>query len=146
MAQGRFGYAHSWACAVAWWGISLAGGFMTPGGTAVAEQSTSIAMHGTPALPADFDHMPYANPAAPKGGRLVQGLLGTFDSLDPLVVRGIAVQQVMGFVVERLMARGNDEPFTLYGLLARTVETDAARSFVTFRLDPRALFSDGKPV
>ena len=44
------------------------------------------------------------------------------------------------------MARGEDEPFTLYGLLARTVETDDARSFVTFRLDPRARFSDGKPV
>ena len=45
-------------------------------------------MHGAPALPADFTHMPYANPDAPKGGRLVQGLLGTFDSLNPLIVRG----------------------------------------------------------
>lgn len=44
------------------------------------------------------------------------------------------------------MARGNDEPFTLYGLLARTVETDDERTYVTFRLDPRARFSDGKPV
>ena len=45
-------------------------------------------MHGAPELPADFTHMPYANPAAPKGGRLVWGLLGTFDSLNPLIVRG----------------------------------------------------------
>ncbi|HXB75988.1 MAG TPA: extracellular solute-binding protein [Bradyrhizobium sp.] len=103
-------------------------------------------MHGEPALPPDFTHMPYANPAAPKGGRLVQGILGTFDSLNPLIVRGIAVQQIRGFVVESLMARGNDEPFTLYGLLARSVETDDARSFVTFRLDPRARFSDGRQV
>ena len=44
------------------------------------------------------------------------------------------------------MARGYDEPFTLYGLLARTVETDDARSYVTFKLDPAARFSDGKPV
>jgi peptide/nickel transport system substrate-binding protein len=44
------------------------------------------------------------------------------------------------------MARGEDEPFTLYGLLAKTVETNDARDFVTFRLDPRAHFSDGKPV
>ena len=49
-------------------------------------------------------------------------------------------------VLESLMARGNDEAFTLYGLLAKTVETDDARSYVTFRLDPRARFSDGKPV
>jgi len=103
-------------------------------------------MHGEPALPPDFTHMPYADPAAPKGGRLVQGIQGTFDSLNPLIVRGIAVQQIRGFVVESLMARGNDEPFTLYGLLARSVETDDARNFVTFRLDPRARFSDGRQV
>jgi peptide/nickel transport system substrate-binding protein len=103
-------------------------------------------MHGAPALAADFTHMPYANPAAPKGGRLIWGLLGTFDSLNPLIVRGLAVQQIRGFVVESLLARGNDEAFTLYGLLAKSVETDDARSYVTFRLDPRARFSDGKPV
>jgi peptide/nickel transport system substrate-binding protein len=103
-------------------------------------------MHGAPALPVDFAHMPYANPDAPKGGRLVQGLLGTFDSLNPLIVRGLAVQQIRGFVVESLMARGNDEPFTLYGLLAKSIETDDLRTFVTFRLDPKARFSDGQPV
>src|SRR3954453_6043506 len=111
-----------------------------------ADESYAIAMHGPPALPADFHHMPYANPDAPKGGRLVQGLLGTFDSLNPLIVRGLAVQQIRGFVVESLMARGNHEPFTLYGLLAKSIETDDARSYVTFRLDPLARFSDGQPV
>jgi peptide/nickel transport system substrate-binding protein len=103
-------------------------------------------MHGAPALPADFTQMAYVNPDAPKGGRLTWGLSGTFDSLNPLIVRGIALQQVRGFVVESLMARGNDEPFTLYGLLARSVETDDTRSYVTFHLDPRARFSDGQPV
>ena len=115
-------------------------------GSLSAEESYAIAMHGAPALPADFRHMPYANPDAPKGGRLVQGFLGTFDSLNPLIVRGLAVQQIRGFVVESLMARGNDEAFTLYGLLAKTVESDDARSYVTFHLDPRARFSDGQPV
>ena len=103
-------------------------------------------MHGAPALPAAFTHMPYAKPDAPKGGRIVFGLLGTFDSLNPFIVKGIAVQQVRGYVTESLMARGNDEPFSLYGLLAQSVETDDARSYVTFRLSPRATFSDGKPV
>lgn len=103
-------------------------------------------MHGTPALPADFSHLPYVNPAAPKGGRLVQGILGTFDSLNPLIVRGLAVQQIRGFVIESLLARGNDEPFTLYGLLADSVQTDDARTEVTFHLNPRARFSDGHPV
>ena len=123
-------------------GISLA----IDAGTLSAEESYAIAMHGAPALPADFTHMPYANPDAPKGGRLMQGFLGTFDSLNPLIVRGLAVQQIRGFVVESLMARGNDEAFTLYGLLAKSVETDDARSFVTFHLDPRARFSDGQRV
>ncbi len=116
------------------------------GDRALAAESYAIAMHGAPALPATFTHMPYANPDAPKGGRLIQGILGTFDSLNPLIVRGLAVQQIRSFVVESLMVRGNDEAFTLYGLLARTVETDEARSYVTFRLDPRARFSDGRPV
>ncbi|NVN86263.1 MAG: ABC transporter substrate-binding protein [Rhodopseudomonas sp.] len=103
-------------------------------------------MHGTPALAPDFAAMPYVNPDAPKGGRLIQGVLGTFDSLNPLIVKGLAVQQVRGFVIESLMARGNDEAFTLYGLLAQSVETDDARTYVTFRIDPRARFSDGEPV
>lgn len=111
-----------------------------------AEEAHAIAMHGKPALPADFTHMPYANPDAPKGGRLTWGILGSFDSLNPFIVKGLAVQPIRNYVVESLLARGQDEPFTLYGLLARSVETDDERSYVTFRLDPRARFSDGKPV
>lgn len=113
---------------------------------AEAQPAHGIAMHGRPALPDGFTSMPYVNPDAPKGGRIIFGLLGTFDSLNPFIVKGIAVQQVRGYVTESLMARGNDEPFTLYGLLAESVETDAARSYVTFRLNPLAKFSDGKPV
>ena len=106
----------------------------------------ALAMHGAPAYGPGFDHFAYVNPTAPKGGRLVQGVLGTFDSLNPFVVRGVALQQMRGYVFESLMARGYDEPFTLYGLLAKTVETDAARKVVTFMLDPAARFSDGTPV
>ncbi len=93
-----------------------------------------------------FARLPYADPAAPKGGRLVQGVLGTFDSLNPLIVKGIAPPSMRGYVVESLMARGYDEPFSLYGLIARSVETDADRSYVIFHLDPAARFSDGAPV
>jgi peptide/nickel transport system substrate-binding protein len=103
-------------------------------------------MHGEPAMPANFDRLPYADPAAPKGGRFVQGVLGTFDSLNPLIVKGIAPPSIRGYVVESLMARGYDEPFTLYGLIASSVETDAGRSYVIFRINPAARFSDGTPV
>jgi peptide/nickel transport system substrate-binding protein len=111
-----------------------------------AQAAHAIAMHGAPAMPEDFAAVPYANPDAPKGGRLIEGVLGTFDSLNPLIVQGLAVQPVRGYVIESLMARGYDEPFTLYGLLAQSVETDDARTFVTFTLDPAAHFSDGVAV
>jgi peptide/nickel transport system substrate-binding protein len=123
---------------------------------AQAEPRHAIAMHGEPALPAGFTHFAYVNPDAPKGGRMVQGVLGTFDSLNPYIVRGLPPQAlraplaapnaISGPVVESLMVRGYDEPFTLYGLLARTVETDEKRSYVTFGINPAARFSDGKPV
>jgi peptide/nickel transport system substrate-binding protein len=113
---------------------------------ALASPSYAIAMHGKPALPPDFNHMPYADPDAPKGGRLVQSLPGSFDSLNPFIVKGVALQQVRGFVVESLMARGNDEPFTLYGLLADSIDTDEARTYATFHLNPLARFSDERPV
>jgi len=128
------------------------------GGMALrAAESHAIAMHGVPALPADFTNFSYANRAAPKGGRLVEGVLGSFDGLNPFIVKGLAPQglraplvagnnAIAGYVVESLMVRGYDEPFTLYGLLAKTVETDAARTHVTFTLDPAARFSDGTPV
>ena len=83
---------------------------------------------------------------AQKGGRLLQGVLGTFDSLNPFIVNGLAAVNIRGYVIESLLSRGYDEPFTLYGLLARGVETDDARSYVTFEIDPAARFSDGQPV
>ncbi|MBX3518404.1 MAG: ABC transporter substrate-binding protein [Xanthobacteraceae bacterium] len=106
----------------------------------------AIAMHGDPAYGPGFTHFRYANPNAPKGGSLTQGIAGTFDSINPFVLRGNPFQQVRGYVVESLMVRSQDEPFTLYALIANAVETDDARSFVAFTIDPRARFSDGTPV
>jgi peptide/nickel transport system substrate-binding protein len=106
----------------------------------------AIAMHGEPAWPADFSHPAYANPGALKGGQLVQGVLGTFDSLNPFIVKGLPAANIRSYVIESLLARGYDEPFTLYGLIADSVETDAARSFVTFTINPAARFADGKPI
>jgi peptide/nickel transport system substrate-binding protein len=126
------------------------------GGWAAAQPHHGIAMHGEPAMPEDFKAFRYVNPDAPKGGRFVEGVVGTFDSLNPFIVKGVAAPALRGplilpnaisfTVVESLMVRGFDEPFTLYGLLAQTVETDAARSYVTFTLNPAARFSDGTPV
>jgi peptide/nickel transport system substrate-binding protein len=125
--------------------LSLAGASLC--GRALAEEPQhALAMHGQPAWPASFTHPSYARPDAPKGGRLVQGVLGTFDSLNPFIVKGLAAQNLRGYVYESMLARGYDEPFTLYALLASGVETNDQRSYVTFTLDPRARFSDGKTV
>ncbi|QGM96845.1 extracellular solute-binding protein [Methylocystis parvus] len=114
---------------------------------APAADSHGLAMHGAPQLPKDFDHFPYADPAAKKGGRLRVGLPGTFDSLNPFNVKsGTAAQGLVGNVFQGLMARSQDEPFTLYPLIAQSIDIDPARTRVTFHLDPRAHFSDGKPI
>jgi peptide/nickel transport system substrate-binding protein len=133
------------ARAMAWsvWVLSAAG--PVPDASA-AEPRHAIAMQGEPALPAGFTAFPYVDPNAPKGGRLVQGALGTFDSLNPLIVNGVPAISTRGYVIESLLTRNYDEPFTLYGLLAKTVETDDARSYVVFTIDPLAKFSDGHPV
>src|SRR5262249_28548971 len=110
----RRALAASFACAATLLGVADGNG-----------AEPAIAMHGAPAYGADFNHFAYVNPAAPKGGRLVEGLLGTFDSLNPLIVKGVGLQAIRGYVIESLMTRGYDEPFTLYGLLANTIETDA---------------------
>ena len=103
-------------------------------------------MHGEPAWGPDFTHPTYANPQAPKGGHLTHGVLGTFDCLNPFIVKGLPAANMRGYIVESLLARGYDEPFTLYGLLADRITTDDARTYVSFRINPAARFADGKPV
>ncbi len=114
--------------------------------TALAEPKHGIAMYGDPDLPPDFDHLPYANPDAPRGGQLVTANTGSFDSLNPFVQKGSVPWQVRFLTGETLMARSLDEPFSLYGLLAESVETGPNREWVEFTLRPEAEFSDGSPV
>ncbi|TLP64281.1 ABC transporter substrate-binding protein [Parasedimentitalea maritima] len=113
---------------------------------ATAESAHGIAMYGQPDLPEDFSSLPYANPNAPKGGRVVFGNTGGFDTLNPFVQKGTAPWQLRFWGYESLMGRSWDEPFSLYGLLAESIETPDDRSWVEFTLRPEARFSDGSPV
>ena len=118
---------------------------------ALAQPGTGIAMHGTPALPADFDHLPYANPDAPKGGRITYANVGTFDSMNPFIVKGSAPRGLWDEswgrnVWEALLTRNRAEPFTLYGLIAESVESPDDRAWVEFTLRPEAKFADGDPI
>jgi peptide/nickel transport system substrate-binding protein len=113
---------------------------------AVAESSHGIAMYGTPALPQDFVSLPYVNPNAPKGGKVVVGNTGGFDTLNPFAQKGTPPWQLRFWGYESLMGRSWDEAFSLYGLLAESVEVPEDRSWVEFTLRPEARFSDGSPV
>nr|WP_026479659.1 extracellular solute-binding protein [Ahrensia sp. 13_GOM-1096m] len=120
---------------------------------AVAEPKHGIAMHGEPQLPADYKHFQYVNPDAPKGGSMAYGVVGTFDSLNPFVLksmrttaRGIWDPEFGNLVYESLLQRNYDEPFTMYGLLAEKVETDDERTWIEFTLNADAKWSDGVPV
>ena len=113
---------------------------------AFAEPQHGISMHGAPLHGPDFEHFSYANPNAPKGGDLKLAAIGSFDSLNPLIIKGASGGGIRDYVFESLMARAYDEPFSLYGLLAETVETPDDRSWVEFRVREEARFSDGTPV
>jgi len=112
---------------------------------AKAEPQQGIAMYGDPALPPDFVSLPQVNPEAPKGGTYRWGEAGSFDSLNPYVTKGRAAIGISTLTVETLMGRNYDEAFSLYGLLAESIDTDEARSYVEFTLRPEARFSDGSP-
>lgn len=123
-------------------------------GVGLAEPRHAIAMHGEPALPAGFTHFPNANPDAPKGGTISFAGQGTFDSLNPFILKGSVPDGLWSRstpfwsnnVWESLLVRHWDEPFTLYGHLAEFVEVPDDRSWVEFTMNPQARFSDGEPV
>jgi len=116
------------------------------GQIAAAQPQHGIAMYGDPALPPDFVSLPYANPDAPKGGRIVTAEIGSFDSLNPFIRKGSVPWQLRFFLGESFMGRSLDEPFSLYGVLAESVETGPNREWVEFTLREGVTFSDGSPM
>lgn len=116
-----------------------------------ARADHALAMHGAPQEPATFTHFPYVNPDAPKGGTLRLGVTGSFDNINPFSLRGRGAwgaNPTSGqlYLYDSLLARSQDEPFTLYALIAEDVSTPADRRSVTFRLNAAARFHDGKPI
>ena len=83
-----------------------------------------IAMHGDLRYGPDFTHFDYVNPDAPKGGSLSLSAIGTFDSMNPFILRGTPAAGI-GLAFETLTVQSFDEPFSEYGLIARTIEVPA---------------------
>jgi len=114
-------------------------------------KTPAIAMHGTPKYLENFEHLDYTNPDAPKGGTLKSAAIGTFDSLNPFIIKGTPAAGLaflgQSHLYDSLMEQSYDEAFSMYGLLAETIEYDSDdRSWVAFNLNPKAEWADGKPV
>lgn len=126
-----------------------AGGFLLRpcplSGQPVPAPVHALAMHGEPAYRADFQHLAYVDPAAPKGGELRLAELGAFDSLNPFIIGGDAAAG-LGLVYDTLTAPTEDEPFSQYGLLAETITVGPEAAWVEFALRSQARFQDGTPV
>lgn len=116
--------------------------FTTP---SMAQPVHGLAMHGDLKYPADFKHFDYVNPDAPKGGILKEHSVGTFDTLNGFILKGVPADN-LGLIYETLMAQSDDEPFSEYGRIAKTVEVAADNSSITFNLHEEAKFHDGTPI
>lgn len=115
-----------------------------------ADPKPSIAMHGSAKYAPGFTHMDYTNPDAPKGGDLTLNAIGSFDSLNPFIIKGSPAAGLtflgQSFVYDSLMEQSHDEPFSMYGLLAETIEHPEDNTWVAFNLRPEATWADGKSV
>ncbi|ESZ44675.1 extracellular solute-binding protein [Mesorhizobium sp. RSR565B] len=135
------------------WLIAAISFFAFAPGVAMSEPKHAIAMQGEPALPADYQHFDYVNPDAPKGGNITYCVVGSFDNLNPFILKSLrttarGMQDLIfgNLVFEPLMMRNYDEAFSLYGLLADTADMDPERKWIEFHLNPKAKWSDGEPV
>ena len=105
----------------------------------------ALAMHGQAKYGRDAKHLDYVNPDAPKGGTLRMAGIGTFDTLNPFSIKGKAPEG-MNLVYDRLMTRVWDEPFTLYPMIAQSVDVPEDRSSITIHINPKARFQDGSAI
>lgn len=109
----------------------------------------ALSAYSQPKYPRGFSHFEYANPQAPKGGQLRLGnpdRRTSFDKFNPFTVKGSAPAAMLMFVFETLAITSMDEPSTLYGLIAEEMMLAPDLSSISFRIHPKARFSNGDPV
>lgn len=108
----------------------------------------AIALYGEPKYGPDFTHFDYVNPEAPKGGRYVKANEAnlTFDTFNPYTVKGVAANGLQLLLYDTLMVPSQDEPASVYGLIAQSIEVAEDGGWVQFMLRPEARFADGTPI
>lgn len=111
-----------------------------------AEEQHGIAMHGELKCPPNFTHFESVNPDAPKGGEYVLAVVGTYDTLNPFILKGTAPAGIRDIMFETLLKRSPDEPFSLYGRVAESLEVAPDRSWIVFNINPKAKWQDGTPI
>ena len=116
---------------------------LVSGVSLAATPKHGLAMHGSPKYAANFTHFDYVNPTAPKGGKLRLAYRGTFDSLNPFILKGNAVGDISSLVYQTLTTKSYDEAFTEYALLAKTIEVAEDKSSVVFNIRPEAKWHNG---
>jgi microcin C transport system substrate-binding protein len=107
-----------------------------------AEPSHGLSKYGDLKYPADFKHFDYANPDAPKGGSVQLATLGTFDNLNPFVLKGVSAAGAAA-IYDTLTVNSADEPFSVYGLIAESIEVPDDKRWVIFNLRTEARWHDG---
>ena len=126
--------------------------------------SFGISLYGAPKYTTASPHFDWANPDAPKGGLLKLEGFGTFDTLNPFIVKGVSpaaeidffagngmpytylLAPPMAYLYTPLMFQSLDEPLAEYGLIAETAELAPDRTWILFQLRKEAVFSDGSPI
>ena len=113
-------------------------------------ETHGLSAFGDLALPADFPHLAYVNPQAPKGGLLSLQITSTggnqnFDTFDTLNIYSRKGDGAAGMsaTFDSLMSGNGDEPDSVYGLLARGVRISADKLSYRFLMRPEERFSDG---
>ena len=106
----------------------------------------AMGMGYEPKYQTDFKYFDYVNPDAPRGGDLVLSGLGTFDSLNPFLLKGIPAGGLGTLVFETLLEKSLDEPFSMYGMIADDFILADDGLSVTFHINPKARFSNGSPI
>jgi microcin C transport system substrate-binding protein len=107
--------------------------------------SHAISFHDNPKYPADFKHFEYVNPNAPKQGILKRAKIGTFDTFNVFLCKGI-FDQGCYFIYDPLMVKSGDESYTVYGLVAQKIEYPEDLSWIIYHINPAAKFQDGMPI
>jgi len=131
--------------ALAWLAIAVAIGDMPAAASEEVTTNWAIAEFGTPLYEKGIEHWPYANPDAPKGGKITLGAFGSFDSLNPIILKGDWARSI-GLIHDGLMVNSGDELASAYGLIAESVEVSADKSWIIFNLRPEARYHDGTPI